>query len=223
MRIPWRLLIAGWFLMRRSGERPAADRGTEPYKVNPELPWGPGWGKERPPLLGPTHRRVGIAGSANRRITELANERGRDDPDFTRVMLDLARTESAAMWGRPARPPYEPSAGYGAFQWNQGAWDTAGYGGKVYEVNPEQELSLPISKYGDLWRSVRDRGGNGRDAARMIRVWHRSPRAAKKYRNAAIEGGSYGAAWDALRASATGYDAKSIERTDRDMTRMGYA
>jgi len=138
-------------------------------------------------------------------------------------MLDLARTESGAMMGRPARPPYAPSAGYGAFQWNQGAWDTIRGGGNVYDATPAEEIDKPIARYAQLWRQVTSSGGNQRDASRMVRVWHRSPRAAKKYRANADAGASWGGAWDQLRANATGYDAGAVEKTDRDVSRLGYA
>jgi len=221
MQIPWRLLLVGLFLTRKgSGGKSGSGQGVEPYTVDLDRPWGPGWGKERPKGLPAGSRRVGVANSAREDILSLAAAQGLGS-DFGRVMADLARTESGAMYGRPARPPYAVSAGYGAFQWNQGAWDWARFPGNVWESTPDQELRLPIGHYAKLWRSVTKAGGNARDAARLVRVWHRSPRAAKNYRRIAAET-SWAQAWDQLRASAEGYDAKSIERTDRDIERLGY-
>ena len=70
MAIPWKLLIGGWLLMNRKsgGGAPAATgpgENPEPYEINPDRPWGPGWERERPPELGPNHRRVGRARTAN--------------------------------------------------------------------------------------------------------------------------------------------------------------
>ena len=220
MRIPWRLLLAGWFLTRGGREKRGSGQGAEPYTVDLGRPWGPGWNMERPKGLTPGSRRVGVANSARADILAIAGAQGLGS-DFSRVMADLASTESGSMYGRPARPPYAVSEGYGAFQWNQGAWDSAGFPGNVWEITPDQELRLPIGHYAKLWRRVTKAGGNARDAARLVRVWHRSPRAAKNYRRIAGET-SWAQAWDQLRASAEGYDAKSIERTDRDIERLGY-
>jgi len=206
--------------------------GSSGYPVRSSRPWGPGWRDRVPKGLTPNHRLPGVRGSANELIREHAATHGLA-PEFTEVMLDLARTESGAMLGRPARPPYSSSGGYGAFQWNQGAWDHARFGGKVTDISPVDEIAKPIGYYAKLWRQVSDKGGNSLAAARHLRVWHRSPMAAKTFRKFGKKNDyDWEKAWQELpsssrmnrgKAKLIKFNQRSIKKTNHDMRRLGYA
>lgn len=69
------------------------------YPQHPKGPYGPVWGPNRPPGLPSSARPCSAKGAAVEAINAAA---AGDDEGFRRLMVDLATTESSAMYGRPA-------------------------------------------------------------------------------------------------------------------------
>jgi len=131
---------------------------------------------------------------------------GRNLDTFVRTVTHLARTESQGRFGLPAnnfdarqreqRPPDRPRiTAWGVFQFNAPAWQWAvrRYG-HLYGISPEQanrmmpweatsqqEIEIPIHVYAEIYRNIINAGGSDIDAARGVRLWHRSPAAYRDY------------------------------------------
>lgn len=169
---------------------------TVGYAPHPAGPFGPIWGRQRPPGLPASVRPCSAQGAAIPFIEAAADQELRD-PAFVRTLLQLAAGESGAMFGRPAnnydnRPAAQRPEGkdrisaWGVFNWNEGAGRGAGHMADIgiaglgygpdwqpHDVTPWEEVAGPIRLYGRIWRFVTVNGGTQRDAARGIRTWHK--------------------------------------------------
>lgn len=173
----------------------------EDYPEHPAGPWGPVWRQQRPFGLPAGARFCSDEGAALPHIRRLAAP---DGAAFSKLVEHLAITESEAMLGRAAntfdiRPPQERPAGkvlitaWGCFQWNRGAIANAGHMAPIgipgfssrvsgaWEWTPDEELALPMMMYRQIWRYVRERRGSELDAARAVRLWHRTSTGGRQY------------------------------------------
>lgn len=107
---------------------------------------------------------------------------------FTAAMVKLARHESGARYGLPARNFDARSAAergelplktaYGAFNSTRAAWiaqaQRAGLSapGDPWLATPEQELRVPIGSYAVLWSKAKTAGASDADAERLLHAWH---------------------------------------------------
>lgn len=201
MRLIWLLgggALAGGLLLALSKSAQAAEGmpQIEDYPEHPDGTWGPVWRQQRPPGLPDGVRPCSAEGAALPYIRRLAAP---DGPVFSKTVEHLAQTESGAMLGRPAntfdaRPKHERPAGkalitaWGCFQWNRDAVRQPVPGQPptraafAWEWTADEELAHPIAMYRWLWRHALERRASEVDAARLVRLWHRSPVAAKAYR-----------------------------------------
>ena len=222
-RAPHPAVLAAGAVAAGVGAWALSRRGAGPIPAYPlhRRRWGPGWGAKRPPDLPAGARRPSKGRAALPYILKIAKPAG--GPAFALVVADLARTESGGIFGRPARPPYASRHGWGAFQWDLPAWRHEGRKDRMWEATPAEELRVPIRRYLKLWSAVKRKGGSDLDAARAVRLWHRGPAYTKRYMKGAARAGSFPKAWAAYRKKATGRAAKSLQRTDSDMLRIGLA
>lgn len=193
---------------------PAAPSGGPlPYPVTPGEEYGGRWKTQRPPGLPTTARQTSSRGAAVSHIEAASRAQGLDET-FLRVVRHLALTESGARFALPAntfdaRPAHERPAGkslitaWGAFQFNRDAWRALPGVAKAafpWDAMPREEIERPVARYAALYREVRSAGGTAFDAARGIRLWHRSPAAYRGYVRAG-RGAGFSAAWAAVAAS----------------------
>jgi hypothetical protein len=173
----------------------APSTGDISYTVVPGREYGPKWNLQRlPPGLPSTARRTSAAGAALPWIDQIAGAHGLGDV-FVRTVRHLAETESGACFGLPAhtfdaRPPAQRPAGkglitaWGAFQFNRDAWRSLPGVSKTafpWDSTPREELARPIERYSRLYRDVIAAGGSPFDAARGIRLWHKTPAGFRAY------------------------------------------
>jgi LAS superfamily LD-carboxypeptidase LdcB len=193
----------------QSRQRPTS-AGDLAYDTDPAQPFGPKWKGERPPGLPANARLTSRLGAASPHIGRLASATGLGAV-FVQTVGHLAMTESGAMFGRPAnifdarateqRPAGKPLiTAWGAFQFNRDAW--RGLPGVTRTAFPWdstalEEITRPIEKYAALYRAVVAAGGSPLDAARGIRLWHRTPAGFQRYLQAG-RGGRFAAAWSAV-------------------------
>ena len=158
------------------------------YDVDPRQPFGPRWRAQRPPGL-PTYARLASRPGEAVPYIELLAEQKQLGSVFVTTLAHLATTESGGRFALPAnsfdarpesmRPPGKPLiTAWGAFQFNRDAWRSMpGVSSTAYpwDSTPYDELSRPISRYVKLFSDVTKAGGSGVDAARGIRLWHRTP------------------------------------------------
>lgn len=196
------------------------------YAVDPSQPYGPKWKAQRPPGLPASARQAGRRDSALPYIEQIAGALFLGDV-FVSTLKHLAQTESGARFGLPAnifdaRPKEQRPAGkslitaWGAFQFNRDAWRAlSGVAATAFpwDCTPYEELARPITRYAQLFFEVRQAGGADLDAARGIRLWHRSPAAYRKYVSAGRSQG-FAAAWQQV-------DASHRQPTDKHLRAAG--
>lgn len=177
------------------------------YKVAPGQEYGPRWRGNRPPGLPATARKASAAGAAVPWIEELARAEGLGDV-FVRTVRRLAETESGARFGLPANtfnadPPERRPPGkslitaWGAFQFNRDAWRSLPGVARTafpWDSTPREEIARPVARYARLYRDVLSAGGNAVDAARGIRLWHKTPAGFRAYVKTGGSAG-FGRAW----------------------------
>ena len=197
--------------------KPSPAPGTKPvpgaavsYPVVPGQEYGPKWRGKRPPGLPATARQASAQGAAVPWIEELARAEGLGDV-FVRTVRRLAETESGARFGLPANtfnsdPPERRPAGkslitaWGAFQFNRDAWRSLPGVAKTafpWDSTPREEVARPVARYARLYREVLAAGGSAIDAARGIRLWHKTPAGFRKYVKTGKSSG-FGAAWQTV-------------------------
>lgn len=164
------------------------------YTVAPAQPYGPKWKAQRPPGLPAAARHSSRADAALPYIEQMAQPLLLGDV-FIKTLKGLTQTESGARFGLPAnifdaRPKEQRPAGkpfitaWGAFQFNAGAWRAlSGVSATAvpWDATPYEELSRPINRYAQLFSEVLQAGGNNLDAARGVRLWHRTPAGFRQY------------------------------------------
>lgn len=187
-----------WGAMRpRLGPREddeARTTTTVDYPVSPGARYGPKWKDARPPGLPATARACSAREAAIPRVRSIAEDEALDRL-FVDTLAHLAMTESGGMYARPAnvfdaRPPGQRPEGvplitaWGVFQFNRDAWrhlpgtrDSA----MPWDCTPDEEVRRPVGRYAQLFRAVVDAGGRPLDAARSLRLWHRSPKEYRAY------------------------------------------
>jgi len=204
----------------RGAVTPPPEPGSTPvsgdisYPVVPGQEHGTGWGSRIPPGLPATARRASAPGAAGPWIEKLAQAEGLGDV-FVRTVRHLAQTESGARFGQPAikvfdaRPPAQRPPGkrlitaWGAFQFNRDAWRSLPGVAKTafpWDSTPRQEIARPIARYARLYRDVLAAGGSAIDAARGMRLWHKTPAGFRKYVKTGKSSG-FGAAWQTVSAT----------------------
>jgi D-alanyl-D-alanine carboxypeptidase/Putative peptidoglycan binding domain len=158
------------------------------YDVEPGQPYGPRWRMHRPPGL-PEHARLASKrGAALPYIELIARAQGLGEV-FVKTLKHLAETESGGTFALPAnifdaRPKEQRPTGkhlitaWGAFQFNRDAWrslpDVAS-NEFPWDSTPYEEITRPILRYGKLFSDVIESRGSQVDAARGLRLWHRTP------------------------------------------------
>lgn len=114
---------------------------------------------------------------------------------------------------------------WGAFQWNRDAGrdlhtlDDLGLTAPSiprdwmpWDWSPHDEIAIPVEYYAQLFALVKRRGGNDRDAARGVRLWHTGPSRFRRY----IAAGASDRAWSQV-------DATIANRIDRHLADAGVA
>lgn len=157
------------------------------YPINPSQFFGPRWKNRRPPGLPAHARRASILGAAQLAVVRLAG-RLRPEKEFARVVAHLAQTESGATFALPANifntlPPGQRGgapyiSAWGVFQFNRDAWrNLPGVAASAFpwDCTPREEIQRPLEKFASLFHQVLSAGGNTLDAARGVRLWHRTP------------------------------------------------
>lgn len=158
------------------------------YDVEPGRPYGPKWKNQRPPGLPEHARLTSRIGGAIPYIEKIARVHGVGEV-FVTTVRHLAKTESGGMFARPAntfdaRPKGQRPAGknlitaWGAFQFNRGAWQSLPGVARSefpWDSTPYDEINRPILNYMKLFSNIVKSGGSEIDAARGIRLWHRTP------------------------------------------------
>jgi hypothetical protein len=199
---------------RRSRKR--APDGVEELELNPSevvyevqtgQEYGPHWRSRRPPGLPADARLTSKPGAAFPFIEQLARDQWLGDV-FVITVRHLSETESGGLFARPAntfdaRPQSQRPAGkplitaWGAFQFNRGAWQSLPEVPSTespWESTPYDEIARPIRKYAELFADVLGATGSDLDAARGVRLWHRTPTGYQQYlRNGERRG--FAAAW----------------------------
>jgi hypothetical protein len=181
--------------------------GTINYSVDPGKPYGPKWKNTRPPGLPATARQASTSDAALPYIDQIARPLFLGEI-FIKTIKHLSHTESGGRFGLPAnifdvRPKGERPSGkpyisaWGAFQFNRDAWRAlSGVSTTAFpwDCSPYEELLRPITRYAQLFLAVIQAGGNGVDAARGIRLWHRAPAGYREYLSHG-RGGRFVSAW----------------------------
>ena len=119
----------------RTSHSGGMSEGSEPYPVNPALPFGGKWRQQRPPGLPTYVRRASQRGAAMSAVRAAARSHGLGAA-FVSVLEVLADNESNATYALPARvfnnlPPSQRGSGerlitaWGVFQFNRDAWTRA--------------------------------------------------------------------------------------------------
>lgn len=211
-----------------TGVHPSEIVSNVVYDVPPDQPFGPKWKSQRPPGL-PMHARLASGrGAALPYIEGIAAPLflGRI---FIATLKHLAQTESGARFGLPAnrfdarpqaeRPPGKPLiTAWGAFQFNRDAWRSLpGIAPTAFpwDSTPHEELMRPIARYARLFFDVLVAGGVDLDAARAVRLWHRSPKAYRQYlANGRAQG--FSSAWQLV-------DARHRTAVDLHLSNAGIA
>lgn len=179
-----------------ASEVASAQAAFEDYPPHPAGWWGPVWRTRKPHGLPADVRPCSAPGVAYPLIRALARPTG---DAFTALVVGLADTESGGMVGRPAnnfdsRPPAERGGAplitaFGVYQWNHPLIRTPairahGIMGPRMPVDrdgdpvpawlwsAEQEVSLPLEMYRQIWQWCIDRRASPLDAARGVRIWH---------------------------------------------------
>ena len=230
------LIGLGLLLLRRSSPASASAATTGlRCQLDPDDTWGRRWGEERPPDLPANARRPCVEWSGVPLVESVAAQQ-RLGQTFIDVVTHLAETESHATPGLPARPPYRASAGWGIFQFNEGAWHGMGQGHygcpspgpsevrnqNAWDANLGDELRIPIRMYACLYRTVRTQGGSELDAARGVRLWHSGLSYFRTYLRRASEVGSFGGAWaDLYDFPPTRRFYDSLVKADGRMAQLG--
>lgn len=183
------------------------------YDVDPAQPFGPRWRAQRPPGLPESARLASRVGAALPYIEQLAREEMLGDV-FVAVVRHLAETESGGIIARPAdafdaRPPAQRPAGrsiitaWGAFQFNRDAWRSLpGVAATAFpwDSTPYDEIARPILKYAGLFSEVIGAGGSDVDAARGVRLWHRTTAGYRQYLHTGQRQG-FATAWQQVAVS----------------------
>lgn len=204
---------------------------------HPAGAWGPGWGPVRPPPLPEDARRPSAPGSALPLIAEAAEVVGLG-PAFGAAVADLARTESGAILGLPARRPYPATAGWGVYQFNVPAWQALrgrSIGGRIppvelpgdlpdmmWDASPAQEVLAPVERYAQVWRhTMAIPGATPSAGLAAVRIYHRGPAYLPRFWGALPGGLDAGLA--AVAAHGSDFAAAVAQRTGRDVRRMAGA
>lgn len=177
------------------------------YHVEPGQPYGPIWRTRHPPGLPAYARLTSRQGAALPYIEQIARAQELGEV-FVITVRHLAQTESGGMFARPAnkfdarpqtqRPADRPLiTAWGALQFNRDAWrslpDVAATA-FPWDSTPYEEIARPIFKYAELFSDVLGAGGTDLDAARGVRLWHRTPAGYRQYLNNGWRLG-FSAAW----------------------------
>ena len=169
---------------------------TITYSVDASQPFGPKWKSTRPPGLPASARQASTRGAALPYIEKIATPLFLGDV-FIKTLKHLSQTESGGRFGLPAnifdaRSKEQRPAGkalitaWGAFQFNRDAWRAlSGVSPATFpwDATPYEELFRPIARYAQLFFEVLRAGGSHVDAARGIRLWHRTPAGYRQYVN----------------------------------------
>jgi hypothetical protein len=167
---------------------------TVVYHVEPGQAYGPVWRMRRPPGLPAYARLASMRGAARLYIEQIARAQMLDEV-FVTTIRHLADTESGGRFALPAnkfdaRSQANRPAGkrlitaWGAFQFNRDAWRSLpGVAQTVFpwDSTPYDEITRPIQKYAELYFNVLGAGGSDLDAARGVRLWHRTPAGYRQY------------------------------------------
>ncbi|HEV8241947.1 MAG TPA: hypothetical protein VGS57_21460 [Thermoanaerobaculia bacterium] len=181
------------------------------YTPVPGEEYGARWRSRRPPGLPPHARQASARDEAVPHVERLAYVEGLGDT-FVRTVSHLARTESTARFGLPANVfDARPAAArggkplitaWGAFQFNRGAWRAlpgVSPTAEPWDCTAVEEIARPIRRYAELFRAVAAAGGDPRDGARGIRLWHVTPAGFRAFLNRGRTGG-FAAAWQQVPA-----------------------
>lgn len=227
------VLSQEWLRIRAEVVRPALASGGSPpnsggagqgdlsYAIKPGEEFGGKWRSTRPPGLPAAARRTSAPGAALTPIEKLARAQGLEET-FVRLVIHLAKTESGGRFALPAirfnaLPPSERGGAplitaWGAFSFNRDAWrglPGVAAGSFPWDATPGEEIGRPIARYAELFRQVLAAGGSDLDAARGVRLWHRSPIGEYKPYLAIGRKSGFAAAWGRLpverRAKVDGY------------------
>jgi hypothetical protein len=176
------------------------------YAVNTQRPYGPKWKGNHPPGLPAEARQSSASGAALPFIEYTAQTHNLGDT-FVRTVKHLASTESGATFALPAhkfdnrlpdqRDGHPLITAWGVFQFNRDAWRALPGVGKhdfPWNCTPQEEIERPVARYAELFQGVQAAGGSDLDAARGIRLWHRSPAAYRKFLQGGRQDG-FTAAW----------------------------
>ena len=183
------------------------------YDVESGQPYGPRWRTRRPPGLPAYARLTSKPRAALPYIERLARAQAFDEV-FVTTVRHLAETESGGMFALPAhtfdaRPKAQRPAGkslitaWGTFQFNRDAWRSlpgVGASSFPWDSTPYEEISRPILQYAKLFSDIIKAGGAALDAARGIRLWHRTPRGFAQYLSRGRQQG-FPTAWAQVDAS----------------------
>ena len=193
---PITLIAAGLLAAKLFKGGPAVSSSSVvTYRVDPDYPYGPKWGRTRPPGLPATARQTSDRGEALEPVRQLALATV-NDPAFAETMRVLVHNESGGRFALPANIfnvlPSDQRGGksyisaWGAFQWNRDAWRSLSGRRAIgpvtptpdampWDCTPEQELLWPVRRYAELWNQVRSAGGTSQDGTYGVLLWHRGP------------------------------------------------
>jgi hypothetical protein len=167
------------------------------YRVNPRESYGSRWKTRRPPGLPVNARQTGERSSALPYVESIAQQHDLGST-FVRAVIHMCERESGGRFALPANiyntlpKPQRGGDAYisawGAFQFNRDAWRALpGVSQTAYpwECTAYEELSRPIARYAELFRSLKTAGASDHDCARALRLWHMAPSVYNTYvRNA---------------------------------------
>ncbi len=183
------------------------------YDVQPGQPYGPRWRMHRPPGLPEYARLTSKRGAALPYIERIARAQGLGEV-FVKTLKHLAETESGGMFALPAnifdaRPKEQRPTGkylitaWGAFQFNRDAWRSLpGVASNEFpwDSTPYEEITRPIFRYVKLFSDVIESRGSQVDAARGVRLWHRTPAGYARFLSRGRSQG-FSSAWSQVDAS----------------------
>ncbi len=196
----------------------------EHYPIKSSQPYGPTWGKRRPPGLPVDARRTSTKEAGMAFLKQRLDALGVHGVLRT-ALIKMALKESGAQLGRPTgtfdarikahgqdgAPHYYGTAvdglrdkgkpivtAYGMFQFNRGAW--RGLKGVKRDEFPwdctaEEEVDRPLMRYMEMWDEAKGCGANDVAAARYVHLWQRGPSRSGSYLDGAVEHGGDADAW----------------------------
>lgn len=204
---------------------------TYTYRVDPARQFGPRWKNQRPPGLPGDIRPAGIAGSGVPYIEAAVPSDLQEGGHFKDALLSLAQNESSLRMGLPASlfAPGRVHA-WGVFQWNDGAMRRLPFNRAVrvvhawtiddHRVTPDEEVRWPLAYYAALWRMLKTRGADDRQATIGIRLWHKGPSFMNQYIRNRMDDTPVGAVINSPRTGVTRVEVSPAEQWSKHRNQL---